>query len=182
MPKRFFVTALALSAVLAGAGSTNVISAPVAADPLSALAWMAGDWSGVDKQGARNEERWMEPAGGMMLAVHRDVAAGGVEGGGKAVSFEFLRIEATPDGIVYFASPRGKPPTPFRMVEAPAQNGPSVVFENPDHAFPRRILYWLGPAGELHAKIEGTLGGKPASEEWTWKRRAGAGGTAGRVK
>jgi Domain of unknown function (DUF6265) len=45
-----------------------------------------------------------------------------------------------------------------------------VVFENAEHEFPRRIIYWLGDDSSLHAKIEGTLGGKPASEEWTWRR------------
>jgi len=42
-----------------------------------------------------------------------------------------------------------------------------VVFANAEHDFPRRIIYgWLTKS--LHAKIEGTLGGKAASEEWTW--------------
>ena len=38
--------------------------------------------------------------------------------------------------------------------------------------FPRRIIYWMTDDKSLHAKIEGTLGGKPASEEWTWRRIA----------
>jgi len=45
-----------------------------------------------------------------------------------------------------------------------------VVFENPDHVFARRVLYWLGEDGSLQAKIEGTLGGKPASQQWSWRR------------
>jgi hypothetical protein len=131
--------------------------APPASDPLSALSWMAGQWSG-EEGGVRSEERWMEPAGGMMLAVHRDVA------GGKAVDFEFLRIESTPEGIVYLASPRGKAATPFKMIESANER---VVFENPEHVYPRRILYWLA-GGKMHARIEGTPGGKPKSEEWVW--------------
>jgi hypothetical protein len=135
-------------------------SAPpaLASDPLAALSWMAGQWSG-EEGGVKSEERWTEPAGGMMLAVHRDVA------GGKAVHFEFLRIESTPEGIVYFASPRGKAPTPFKMVESSKER---VVFENAEHEYPRRILYWLAN-GEMHARIEGTPGGKAKSEEWVWK-------------
>ena len=156
------LAALALSGALADA-RPGVDPVTPSGDPVAALAWMAGEWSGVDEHGVTNEEHWMEPAGGMMLAVHRDVA------GGRATSFEFLRIESTPGGVVYFASPRGKPATPFPMIESRAQR---VVFENPKHDFPTRILYWLGSGGEMHAKIEGKMGGKPASEEWTWKRRA----------
>ena len=47
-----------------------------------------------------------------------------------------------------------------------------VVFENAEHDFPQRIIYWMTKDGSLHAKIEGSLGGKPASEEWTWRRTA----------
>src|SRR4051794_9428945 len=142
MPNAVFFS----SAVLALA-----LTAPPApaSDPLAALSWMAGQWSG-EQDGVVSEELWMEPAGGMMLAVHRDVA------GGKAVDFEFLRIESTPAGIVYLASPRGKAPTPFQMIESSKER---VVFENAQHEYPRRILYWLA-GGQLHAKIEGTPGGK----------------------
>ena len=109
------------------------------------------------------EELWQTPKGNSMLALHRDVKDG------RTVSFEFLRIEANADGITYWASPRGRPATPFKMIE---QSDKRVVFENAEHDFPRRIIYWLGTDGSLHAKIEGTLSGKPASEEWTWQKTA----------
>lgn len=134
------------------------------ATDLSGLTWMAGNWSGV-QDGVEMEEFWQEPKGNTMLGLHRDVA------GGRTVSFEFLRIEATPEAITYWASPRGRPATGFRLIE---QKGKRVVFENAKHDFPQRVIYWLGEDGALHAKIEGTMNGKPAAEEWTW-RRAGAG-------
>jgi hypothetical protein len=133
------------------------------ATDLSALAWMAGTWTGT-QDGVEMEELWMAPKGNSMLALHRDVKDG------RTIDFEFLRIEATPEGITYWASPRAKPPTPFRMVELKDKR---VVFENAEHAFPRRIIYWLTDDGALHAKIEGTLNGQPAAEEWAWKKAAG---------
>jgi hypothetical protein len=146
--------AAALFAALSGRAEPAV-----QADALSGLAWMAGTWIGEDA-GTVSEETWTSPRGGMMLGMHRDVA------GGKAVSFEFLRIEATADGIVYFASPRGAPPTPFRLVE----NGPRrAVFANPEHDFPVRILYWLDAEGALHARVEGP-GEKPKAFEWVWRK------------
>ena len=129
-----------------------------ASDSVSSLAWMAGVWTGV-QEGVEMEEAWLPPKGETMLAVHRDVA------GGRTVSYEFLRIESGKDGIVYWASPHGKPATPFRMIE---QGEKRVVFENEKLEFPRRILYWHAD-GALHAEIEGTRNGKPASEQWTWK-------------
>jgi len=130
------------------------------AKDLSGLAWMAGSWSGVEG-GVEMEEFWQEPKGNIMLGLHRDVA------GGRTVSFEFLRIEATSEAIIYWASPGGRPATPFRLIE---QKEKRVVFENAKHDFPQRVIYWLGDDGALHAKIEGTMNGKPAAEEWTWRR------------
>ena len=132
----------------------------IAATNLSELAWLTGAWSGV-QDGLEMEECWLAPKGNTMLGLHRDVK------NDRTVSFEFFRIEATADGITYWASPRAKPPTPFRLIEA---TGKKVVFENPQHDFPQRIIYWLSGDNELHAKIEGTLRGQAASEEWTWRR------------
>jgi hypothetical protein len=131
-----------------------------AASDLSDLAWMAGLWTGV-KDGVEMEESWLPPKGNTMIGLHRDVK------NNRTMSFEFFRIEAAADGITYWASPRSKPPTPFRMIEL---SGKKVVFENPQHDFPQRVIYWLEGDNALHAKIEGTFKGKAASEEWVWKR------------
>ncbi|HXD32067.1 MAG TPA: DUF6265 family protein [Pyrinomonadaceae bacterium] len=127
---------------------------------LSDLSWIAGHWSGV-QDGVEMEESWLEPKGNTMLGLHRDVKAG------RTISFEFLRISANADGITYWASPGGKPPTPFKLKEV---TGKKVVFENAEHDFPQRIIYWLEGNDSLHAKIEGNLKGQPASEEWSWRR------------
>jgi hypothetical protein len=134
--------------------------APAADDALASLAWMAGDWMGVDG-GVEMEERWTEPRGGMMLGIHRDVKAG------KAVDFEFFRVAVTPEGIVYFASPRGRPAVPFKAIESKNKR---VVFENKEHDFPKRIIYWASDDGSLRARIEGDPGDKEKAMEWTWKR------------
>ena len=143
------------------------LSTPVtsATPDLKGLAWLAGNWTGR-QDGMEMEELWTRPKGNTMLGVHRDVK------GGRTASFEFMRIEATAEAITYWASPRGKPATPFKLIEL---RNKRVVFENVAHDFPNRIIYWLDTKGSLHAKIEGTLNGKPAAEEWTWRRsRAGA--------
>jgi len=143
-------TAIALLALMAGAPESASVDA---------LAWMAGTWEGRDNQGVEMEEVWLAPKGGTMLGLHREVA------GGKTASFEFLRIALEKDGVVYWASPRGRPATPFTL----AETGPRrAVFANPAHDFPKRILYWIDEAGALHARIEGE--GAAGAQEWTWRR------------
>ncbi|MFN7942892.1 MAG: DUF6265 family protein [Thermoanaerobaculia bacterium] len=131
-------------------------------NPVAGLAWLAGTWTGT-KDGVASEETWTSPEGGGLVGLHKDVA------GGRMVSFEFFRIGPVDGGgIAYFASPQGAPATPFRLVELADRR---VVFENASHDFPQRILYWLDAQGRLHARIEGSLAGQPAAEEWRWDRR-----------
>lgn len=103
----------------------------------------------------------MAPLGGSMVGMHRDVAPGG------KVAFEFLRITSVETGLAYLASPGGRPPTPFPVKQLEANR---VVFENPTHDFPQRILYWLDDEGRMHARIEGTMNGKEESADWVWTK------------
>jgi hypothetical protein len=131
-----------------------------AASEVQRLAWLEGRWSG-SKDGVTIEEHWTSPSGDALLGMNKTVK------GGRMVSFESLRIAATPDGIAYLASPQGVPPTAFKLVELADKR---IVFENKQHDFPQRILYWLDESGALHARIEGPRGGKTVSQEWIWTK------------
>ena len=122
---------------------------------LEALAWMAGHW----RDGAR-EELWLAPRGGMMLGLNRELRTGG------QASFEFLRIEAQPDGtLVYFASPGGRAAQPFRLTTLGEQR---AVFTNPSQDFPKILTYWR--EGEtLRARADGIEAGARAEREYAWQ-------------
>ncbi len=127
---------------------------------IDSLSWLAGSWSGVSR-GIEMEEHWTAPKGHSMVGIHRDV------GKGRTLLFEFLRIEQQGDQLVYLSMPNGRSPaTPFPLKEA---SGTRVVFENPGHDFPHRIIYWKDGA-DLRARIEGTMNGKAGSEEWRWSQ------------
>lgn len=129
-----------------------------AAPTLDSLSWMAGSWSGTTR-GIDMEEHWTAAKGNSMIGVHRDV------GKGRTLSFEFLRIEQQGNQIVYLSMPNGRSPaTPFPLKEV---SGMRVVFENPTHDFPQRIIYWKDGT-DLRARIEGTTNGKAGGEEWRW--------------
>ena len=121
--------------------------------------WMAGSWRGT-VDGVTMEEHWTSAAGDVMLGMHRDVRSG------VKTSFEFARIEKKGDTLVYQAMPGGRPATPFTLKESSAQR---VVFENPEHDFPQRIIYWR-ESNRLCARVEGTIGGKSESEQWCWEK------------
>ena len=114
--------------------------------------WMSGAWRG-ESAGTRMEEHWTSPDGGVMLGMHRDVKRGG------KFSFEFLRIEEKDGSLVYLAMPSGRPATPFPLKTITKDR---VVFENPEHDFPQRIIYWRD-GKRLCARVEGKIGGKEES-------------------
>jgi hypothetical protein len=136
---RFVAVCLAISISL---------SAAVFAEGLDDLEWLAGAWS-AESNGGSIEEHWTPPAGGMMLAVSRIIIDG------KTVTFEFLRIEERPDGIVYVAQPNGRTGTEFRLTQS---EGQSVVFENPEHDHPNLFRYVKTTEGRLRIEIEGDEG------------------------
>lgn len=123
--------------------------------------FMTGHWQGT-VEGVVMEEQWLAPSGGLMLGVHRDVRPDG-----KA-SFEFLRVEMKDGRLTYLAMPGGQPPTPFPLKTLTASR---VVFENLEHDFPQRIIYWLD-GKRLCARVEGNIGGSEQSEQWCWTKRA----------
>src|SRR3954468_15739251 len=94
--------------------------------------WMAGAWAS-NHDGVRMEEHWTQGNSELMVGMHQDVKADGTS------SFEFLRIERRNGKLVYLAMPRARPETPFPAKSVEATR---IVFENPDHDFPQRIIYW----------------------------------------
>jgi uncharacterized protein DUF6265 len=127
---------------------------------LADLSWMSGDWQTASGGRRQIEEHWTAAAGGSMMGVSRTVA------GDKTVEFEYLRIEQRDDGIYYVAHPKARcPGTDFKLTRASATE---AVFENPQHDFPKRIIYRKTDDG-LTASIDAGEGSKGMS--FVYKRR-----------
>src|SRR5438477_13193138 len=96
---------------------------------LANLSWLAGCWESRDE--AKHlflSEQWMKPAGGIMLGIGRTVKSG------KAVDFEFMRIEQQGADMFYIARPKeNKEDTSFMLVKWGVN---AATFENPAHDFP----------------------------------------------
>jgi len=121
---------------------------------IESLRWMAGYWR-RDGDGSRQEEVWLEPLGGCMIGLDRDVSPG-------RVAFEHMRIQDEDGGLVLHVSLGGRPAIPFTLATAAEHD---VMFERASESFPARIRYWLD-AGVLHCRIDG--GGR--AMEWSWPR------------
>lgn len=115
------------------------------------LIWLKGCWASEGRD-AGSGECWLSPAGGTMFGVSRSVR------GDRTVAFEHLSIrEIEPGRLAYVAVPSGQAETHFSVVEIGESH---VVFENPDHDFPQRIIYRRLDGERLSARIEGKLDGR----------------------
>ena len=125
------------------------------------LHFLAGHWSTPESaDGERVEEHWTPANAGTMLGISRTMR------GGRTVFFEYIRIERTPEGIFYVASPSGQGTARFELTE---YTDGRLVFANPEHDFPQRIMYRRTADG-LRADVEGTDRGEPRRESWQYRR------------
>jgi hypothetical protein len=123
------------------------------------LAWIAGDWQTAAGGRRQIEEHWTGVAGGTMMGMSRTVA------GDKTVEFEYLRIEQRAGGIYYVAHPKARcPATDFKLTKSSATE---AVFENPQHDFPKRIIYRKTGENSLTATIDGGEGSKAMTFSFT---------------
>lgn len=137
----------------------SLVTGSAAAASAADLAWMAGCWAGGEGD-RRVEEQWMAPAGGTLLGMSRTVA------GGKTRAWEFMRIEEDAGSVVFIAKPSGQEGASFPSI---AVEEGRVVFENPDHDFPQRVIYQRTDGGLL-GRIEGESDGKPLSVDFPMQR------------
>lgn len=146
-------TALTLAAALS-------LAVPAfAADSLADVSWIAGQWRATQGDGAVVTETWLPAEGGVMPGISRTI-----EGGKGRV--EFMRIDEKGGQIAFTAIVGRQPPTTF---VAKSRTADEVVFENPEHDFPQRVIYRR--CGEkLCAAIEGTMNGKLERMAWTYDR------------
>jgi hypothetical protein len=147
---------LGLSPVLRAAGPSSVDD----------LKWLTGCWASVGGETGSGEQ-WTIPAGNTLFGVSRTVH------GGKTVAYEFMQIRSTENGeIEFIAKPSGQTGASFLM-KSLTEN--EVVFENPAHDFPQRVIYRLKAPGNLEASIEGHVKGEGRTINFSLKRIGCAG-------
>jgi hypothetical protein len=144
--------------LLAAGSGTAHAGGPAIAD----LSWLAGCWR-QEASGRIVDEVWMAPAGDAILGMSRTVAKG------RAVAHEFMQIRSGADGLEFVARPSGQAEATFRLVKSQAGE---LVFENPTHDFPQRVLYRQPSPDTLVGRIEGTEKGRTRAADFPMRRVA----------
>ncbi|MBA2706894.1 MAG: hypothetical protein H0U59_03715 [Gemmatimonadaceae bacterium] len=140
--------ALLLAGLAVGATPEHAQTPSAVARP--GLGWLAGCWQ-LRAGAMMIEEQWLAPRAGVLLGVGRTTR------GDSLVSYEFMRIQARGDSVVFTAQPSGQQTAEFT---ARVLTSREVVFENLAHDFPQRVRYRAAGTDSLHSRIEGLQGGQ----------------------
>jgi len=141
-----------LSILVISLGISSVSTFTLSQDTTSIkeLDWIVGCWKSQNSTLVAIEH-WMPPDGKMMLGVSHTVSDG------ETIGYEYLRIEESDGKLVYIANPSGQEEATFYQAEITDKK---MVFVNPDHDFPQRIIYYLLNDGSIHARVEGEKDGE----------------------
>jgi hypothetical protein len=135
-------------AILIGIAASIAVSGGVKAQEampsIADLSWIAGSWS-ANSGSQTIEEHWTPAASNALLGMGRTIVDG------RMTAFEYLRIVELDAGVFYIAQPNGRPPTSFRLTQ---WDGEKAIFENPDHDFPKRIVYTRHDANAVTVNVD----------------------------
>jgi hypothetical protein len=128
---------------------------------LADFEWLQGKWTG-NTDGTDFFEEWQPKNGKMMKGF------GGAVVGKDTVFSEKVSIGEREDGVYYTAIvQQNSGPVSFKFT---GYKNDSIIFENPAHDFPQRIIYYRLPDGGLYACVDGKNFGKYNREEFRFSK------------
>lgn len=98
--------------------------------PTDRVSWLTGCWE-WRTQSRLVEEHWSSANGGTLLGFSKTTVRDTVR------AFEFIRIDAAGDTLIYHAQPARQAPAEFRALP-PFDS--VLTFANPQHDFPQRVI------------------------------------------
>jgi len=127
--------------------------------------WFIGEWENKSAEGELTE-RWKKENDSVYLGESYFVV-----GQNDTVFAEHIRLEELNGKLAYIVSVSGQNkelPVSFEMTFS---NDNQIVFENPKHDYPNKIIYNLVEKDSLLAEISGLKKGKPFTEKFVMKKR-----------
>lgn len=142
-------------------GCSNFFSKSETTLKFDKLSFMLGEWKD-NHYGSGLTEIWKR------IDDNKFIGQGIVIENGDTIFSENTYIEEI-DGNIYYKVVIGKrKPVLFKMTSL---SDSEVVFENPEHDNPKKILYRIQSDGSLYAMTEGVEKGQPAKDEFNMIRK-----------
>jgi hypothetical protein len=160
----------AVFAIMASCGkkeNTEETTAPVAEAPnkMAKAEWLLGSWGDTTPQGALSE-KWEKVNDSVMHGESYFVV-----GGKDTVFAETIALTSEKGKLAYTVTVPGQNNEKPVRFDLTASTENQLVFENPQHDYPNKIVYNKITNDSLTAEISGMQKGKPASELMAMKRQ-----------
>jgi hypothetical protein len=147
--------------------TSEEIEAPAVQSRLNDVSWILGEWQLSSPDGGVFVEKWIKESDSSYTGEGSLTNAKG-----EVLFAESLRLVQRGNELWYvptIASQNNGQPVYFKEKSF---TGNEIVFENPEHDFPQRIIYQKSSDSTLYARIEGKQDGKDAKEEYSYSRKA----------
>jgi len=163
---RQFIIILVLAAFFTSCKKENsiTVSNPKPQSKTEVVHWFLGKWENNSEQGDF-KEIWKQENDSLLKGESYVTVKG------DTVFHENVDLVAKQDSLFYVVSVKGEnseQPVSFYMTESSAHK---VVFENPKHDFPTKIIYEKINNDSIVASISGKQNGKEVVEKFPMKKR-----------
>lgn len=162
MSNRKMHIGLLLLLIIIGACNAKQAAKPAR---LEKAAWVLGTWQQPGAEGML-WEIWQRESDTIYAGIGLLVNASG-----DTLFSEKLRLADRQDTLWYLPTVSNQNAGKEVAFKETAVNDTEIVFENPLHDFPQRIVYRKTGADSLQASIEGMQDGKPRKETFSFKRK-----------
>ena len=128
------------------------------------FSWIEGKWEGsID--GMSYFEEWQPLQGNSLQGQGGAIETDSVV---DTVFSEKIKIEQRGEDVIYTANvEESDEAVDFKFT---GYKNDSIVFENPKHDFPQRIVYFRHPDNKLYASIDGLNAGKYERIEFSYQK------------
>ena len=128
---------------------------------ISDFSWLQGKWEGSSDD-LYCFEQWQSFSGNSMNGI------GGAVSGKDTIFSEKIKIEQRGEDVFYIPTVKENGgAVDFKFT---GYKNDSIVFENPLHDFPQRIVYFKLPNNQLYACIDGFKKGKYVRVGFSYKK------------
>ena len=132
-------------------------------DKIKAANWLLGNWENKTADGTLTEY-WKKVNDSTFQATSYYIKAK------DTLHFESITLQQKGEELTYNAAVKGQNDDKAVAFKLTTETEKQLVFENPKHDYPQKIIYTLITPDSLVAKISGIQQGKPSSEQFSMKK------------
>ncbi|MGE8341233.1 MAG: DUF6265 family protein [Flavobacterium sp.] len=133
-------------------------------DKIKKADWLIGNWENKTPEGILSEN-WQKLNDSTFSASSYFIKEK------DTLHFETIVLAQLGETLTYKATVKGQNDDKPVFFPSTSETDQQLVFENPKHDYPQKIIYTKGANNTLTAEISGNMNGKPSSEKFVMTKK-----------